>query len=83
MSIRLVSVAVPVPALGLLTYSVPEGQSLPVAGARVVVPLGTRTITGIVIGEVPATATAFEIRDVHEVLDTGPFVPADVVTLTA
>ena len=42
---RLVSVAVPVPALDLLTYSLPDALTLPPRGARVVVPLGRRTLT--------------------------------------
>jgi primosomal protein N' len=45
----LVHVAVPVPSLDLLTYAVPAGVAVPSVGARVVVPLGTRVVTGIVI----------------------------------
>jgi len=45
----LVHVAVPVPNLDLLTYSVPDGVQVPPIGARVVVPLGTRVVTGIVV----------------------------------
>jgi primosomal protein N' (replication factor Y) len=44
-----VQVAVPVPNLDLLTYSVPDGVDVPPIGARVVVPLGTRVVTGIVV----------------------------------
>ena len=47
---RLVSVAVPVPALDLLTYSLPDALTLPPRGARVVVPLGRRTLTGVAMG---------------------------------
>ena len=82
MTSRLVSVAVPVPALGLLTYRVPEGRVIPAPGARVVVPLGARKVTGIVIGAAPPPAGDFELRDVHELLDESAFVPADVVKLT-
>jgi len=77
-----VSVAVPVPALGLLTYRVPAGHAMPMAGARVIVPLGKRTLTGVVVGEGTAFDTSFAIRDVREVLDDTAFVPADVVALT-
>ena len=59
---RLVSVAVPVPALGLLTYRVPADQPMPVRGARVVVPLGTRTLTGVVVGAAPAPPTHVELQ---------------------
>ena len=50
---RLVRVAVPVPALDALTYRVPEDLTLPVAGARVLVPLGKRIITGLVVDPSP------------------------------
>src|SRR3954469_15696964 len=46
---RLIAVAVPVPTLDALTYSVPESLPMPVVGARVLVPLGNRTLTGIVV----------------------------------
>ena len=82
MADRLVSVAVPVPVLGLLTYRVPADQRMPVRGARVVVPLGKRTLTGVVIGEGSSFDRSFEIRDIREVLDDEAFVPQDVVALT-
>jgi len=81
-SARLVSVAVPVPALGLLTYRIPADRPMPVPGARVVVPLGKRTLTGVVVSLDPAPDPSFAVRDVHDVLDVGAFVPADVVALT-
>jgi len=79
---RLVSVAVPVPALGLLTYRVPEGLAQPVPGARVVVPLGPRRLTGVAVGQVSAADSSFKLKDIIEVLDAGAFVPPDVVQLT-
>ena len=82
MSERLVSVAVPIPALGLLTYSVPAGLPVPAAGARVVVPVGPRTLTGVMMGEAAAADTAYKIRPLKSVLDEGAFVPPDVVKLT-
>ena len=69
MSARLVTVAVPVPALGLLTYSIPVDRAMPVPGARVVVPLGKRTLTGVVIGLDPPADASFAVRDVLDVLD--------------
>ena len=83
MSDRLVSVAVPVPALGLLTYSVPSDQDMPVPGARVIVPLGPRRLTGVVVGHVGAVDVAFKMKDIVQVLDADAFVPPDVVKLTA
>jgi len=78
---RLISVAVPVPALGLLTYAVPDGTATPPAGARAIVPLGTRRLTGIVLGEGEPVGGDIEIRELLEVLDPTPFLPDDVVEL--
>jgi len=47
---RLIHVAVPVPQLDALTYAVPPEFPDPVPGARVLVPLGKRTLTGVVVG---------------------------------
>jgi primosomal protein N' (replication factor Y) len=78
-----VRVAVPVPTLDLLTYSVPPGLTAPVAGARVVVPLGTRAVTGIVVDvDAPLGGVdAAGVKPIRRVLDVEPFVPADVVRL--
>ncbi|HJU42136.1 MAG TPA: primosomal protein N' [Vicinamibacterales bacterium] len=78
---RLVAVAVPVPALGLLTYSVPRELDMPETGARVVVPVGTRTLTGVVVGEAPAADVAYTIKPVKQILDSSAFVPAEVLEL--
>ena len=50
---RLVAVAVPVPFLSALTYSVPAGMPLPHPGVRVRVPLGSRVVTGCVLADTP------------------------------
>lgn len=79
-----ISVAVPVPTLGLLTYRVPDELPWPQAGARVRVPLGKRTVTGCITGvhdEAPADMALDDLKDVVEVVDTEPFVPADVLAL--
>ncbi len=76
------SVAVPVPALGLLTYRVPDDQPMPAAGARVVVPIGPRTLTGVVLGEAAAADTAYTIKPIKRVVDDHAFVPPDVIKLT-
>jgi primosomal protein N' (replication factor Y) len=78
---RLISVAVPVPALGLLTYAVPERVPSPEVGARVVVPLGTRRVTGIVLGDGARLDEAIDVRELLDVLDPAPYLPADVVEL--
>jgi primosomal protein N' (replication factor Y) len=79
---RLVSVAVPVPALDLLTYSVPDAQPWPSFGARVVVPLGSRRLTGVVMGAADPAPGEFAMRDVLQILDDEPFLPRDVIELT-
>jgi primosomal protein N' (replication factor Y) len=92
--VPLISVAVPVPFLDLLTYNVPAHLGVPVVGARVRVPIGTRTVTGCVI-EVPdersvrlqadQTDRGFpsqsDLKDVLEILDAQPFLPAGIVEL--
>jgi primosomal protein N' (replication factor Y) len=83
--VRLVSVAVPVPFLDVLTYQVPDSVSAPPRGGRVVVPLGTRVVTGIIVNEAatldPAQTSADKIKNILEVLDAEPFLPGPVVDL--
>ena len=55
---------------------------MPAIGARVVVPVGPRTLTGVVIGEAAAADTAYRIKPIKHVVDDHAFVPADVVKLT-
>ncbi len=82
---RLVSVAVPVPFLDVLTYQVPDGVALPERGARVVVPLGKRVVTGIVIDPNavlnPDQTAAEKLKNLMEVLDDEAFLPGPVVNL--
>ena len=78
-----VHVAVPVPTLDLLTYRIPPGTPMPAVGARVVVPIGTRAVTGVVVA-IDVSASGVNVADVkaiRNVLDREPFVPADVVDL--
>jgi primosomal protein N' (replication factor Y) (superfamily II helicase) len=76
-----IAVAVPVPGLGLLHYRVPAAQPAPPKGARVVVPLGGRTVTGcVVIAHAQAPADTV-LKPVREVLDAEPFLPPDIVDL--
>ena len=78
---RLISVAVPVPFLEPLTYNVPAEFALPPVGARVRVPVGSRVVTGCVVGHDPRTDSGTKVKDVREVLDREPFLPAEVVDL--
>ncbi len=76
-----IGVAVPVPGLGVLSYVVRAGMPRPPKGARVTVPLGSRLVTGCVVDVgLPAPADA-TLREVVEVLDAEPFLPASIVDL--
>jgi primosomal protein N' (replication factor Y) len=75
-----VHVAVPVPGLDLLTYRVPPDHVRPVVGARVVVPLGSRIVTGVVMDDGRDTPIA-DVKPIREVLDPHAFVPPEVVEL--
>ena len=77
----LVRVAVPVPALDALTYRIPDGFPSPAIGARVLVPLGTRVVTGLAVGFADQPGSETTIREIVDVLDEQPFLPEDVVKL--
>ena len=79
---RLVSVAVPVPYLDPLTYNVPNSVSeLPPVGARVRVPVGSRTIVGCIVSHDAVLDAGTEPRDIGAVLDEEPFLPRAIVEL--
>jgi len=78
---RCVSVGVPVPGLGRLTYRVPAPLTMPVRGARVTVPLGSRVVTGCVIEAGVAAPESGKLKDIVEVLDEDAFLPESVVAL--
>jgi primosomal protein N' (replication factor Y) len=81
-----VRVAVPVPRLDALTYDVPPVLGVPALGARVRVPLGGRTITGVVCAHEADNGDASDavvagaaIKAIREILDPEPFIPAEVM----
>jgi len=90
---RLLQVAVPVPQLDALTYSIPDEFPDPQVGARVLVPVGKRTMTGVVVSVIgdpgsgirpdPALRTTDPgtTKAILDILDSAPFLPADVVEL--
>ena len=77
----MIAVAVPVPGLGVLSYLAPDRTAPPPKGARVRVPLGSRTITGCVVDAALARPTEAALRTVTDVVDEEPFLPSPVVDL--
>ena len=82
-ALRTVSVAVPVPKLEALTYTAPRELSI-APGMRVLVPLGTRTVTGCIVGvddrEVD-TSVLSSLKPIARLLDAAPLVPSDTIAL--
>jgi primosomal protein N' (replication factor Y) len=80
---RYASVAVPVPALDALTYVLPEGVDA-VRGARVLVPVGTRVVTGCVLevaGTLPPGVDGSKVKAITELVDPEAHLPGPVVEL--
>jgi primosomal protein N' (replication factor Y) len=75
------TVGVPVPGLGLLTYRLPERLGRASKGARVLVPLGSRVVTGLVVDPDSRAPEGAEIRDVIQLIDERPYLPPLVVDL--
>src|SRR5262249_47073186 len=80
---RLVAVAVPVPGLGSLTYSVPHGLPDRLVGVRVLVPLGKRLVTGVALPAPEDRRPTADVKPIADVLDPHPFLPPEVVDLAA
>jgi primosomal protein N' (replication factor Y) len=80
-ALRIVEVAVPVPMLDALSYSVPAGTPMPAVGARVRVPVGSRAVTGCVVGVGGGRESGANLKEVLAVVDDAPTVPASVVRL--
>jgi primosomal protein N' (replication factor Y) (superfamily II helicase) len=77
---RLVSVAVFAAIRQPLTYAVPASLSLR-PGQRVLVPLGTRRSTGVVLEAISKAAPGFKIREVLKALDPEPVFSAALLRL--
>lgn len=71
----LIDIILPLAITDAYTYRVPSNMPTPLAGMRVLVPLGKKTITGIVYrlheGELPASV---KVRDIVDIIDTQPVV---------
>jgi primosomal protein N' (replication factor Y) len=79
--LRPISVAVPVPFLDALTYNVPDRFELPPIGARVRVPVGTRTLAGCVVGHGASSESVSDVKDITDVVDREAFLPRQIVEL--
>ena len=81
--LRVVSVAVPVPGLRCLNYAVPDSFPIPGIGARVLVPLGARILTGCVVEREfeSRPEESGTLKPLIDLLDESPFLPLDVVRL--
>ena len=80
----------PVPALDSLTYSLPENVAAPPSGARVLVPLGSRVLTGCVVDDHSGNSPSLEprtpspdqqLKEILEVVEEEAFLPAEVMQL--
>jgi primosomal protein N' (replication factor Y) len=74
----LVEVAVALPLVATFTYRDPRGVR-PVVGTQVVVPFGTRMVTGFVVGHTDAAPGP--VRDIEEVVGEGPVVDEEILEL--
>ena len=65
-----VAVAVPVPGLDLLTYSVPAAEAtVPQPGMRCRVPLGKRVIEGMIVEVLESAPSGVRTRPIEEIVD--------------
>ncbi|HET7214045.1 MAG TPA: primosomal protein N' [Terriglobia bacterium] len=76
----LVSVAVLSALRRALTYSVPDSMDVRI-GQRVLVPLGARRATGIVLAAAPPLPPGIEAKPVIQVLDSEPVLSPELLTL--
>ena len=74
----LLEVAVPTPLTRPFNYQCPRDIALPVVGARVVVPFGSRELTGIVtalVDEIDESINVDKLKPIAKVLDNQPLQP--------
>jgi primosomal protein N' (replication factor Y) len=76
----LINVAVLAALQRPLTYSVPESMDVRI-GQRVLVPLGSRRATGIVLSAGPPLPPGVDVRPVISVLDAEPVLSPELLTL--
>ncbi len=81
MTLRLISVALPVPLPQQFTYTVPEQLTAVVsAGTAVIVPFGKKILTGIVTG-FPAERPTAALKAVIDIVDLKPLISTEDLSL--
>jgi primosomal protein N' (replication factor Y) len=66
----------------VFSYTVPEPlDELAVPGARVVVPLGNRTVVGVIVERSSHRSGTLALKNINEILDLLPALPAPLVEL--
>ncbi|MFQ5701843.1 MAG: primosomal protein N' [Acidobacteriota bacterium] len=80
---RFVDVAVPLPIRRALTYRLPAGiPGCHEPGARALVPVGRRLMTGVILRAVDEPAhPATKLKDIVELPDQAPLLPPEIVSL--
>ncbi len=81
MNQKLVDVALPLPLPQSFTYVLPpELVSSARPGCRVLVPFGTKKLTGIIVG-FPDHSSLTSLKPIHDILDTQPSVSEELLRL--
>jgi primosomal protein N' (replication factor Y) len=74
-----IDVAVALPVAGTFTFSVPDPlRPFAAAGKRVLVPFGTRRVTGYILGPGEAEG-GYQIRHILDILDETPLFPPEMI----
>jgi primosomal protein N' (replication factor Y) (superfamily II helicase) len=82
MPVRYCEVALPVPLRSTFTYAIPAAfQGEPLVGRRVVVPFGRRAMTGVALTESDRPPEIARIKEIAEVMDAVPALPAPLIEL--
>ena len=80
--LRIVEVALPVPLRRSFDYLLPADQTPVMAGSRVRVPLGRRSLIGVVLAAKDTSVVPrSQLRELTEVLDREPILPSSVLRL--
>ena len=79
-ALTVIRVAVPRPLHSLYDYHVPEGQELPLVGARVRVPFGNSRVVGICV-ENDVKEGRIETKPILDVIDQEAAIPATLLDL--